>query len=169
MTIEIISRVTGNLGHITLNRPKALNALSQAMVDEISRLLQIWERDPNIGAVLLDGAGERAFCAGGDVVMLHDSGKAGDKRAETFWREEYALNELIYRYSKPYICLIDGGGDGRRSRPLRPRTAPHCRRHHIFCHARNGHWLFPRRGRDIFSAAPKLGGHGALKSANGSA
>jgi enoyl-CoA hydratase len=78
------------------------------MVDEVSRLLQLWEHDPNIGAVLLDGAGERAFCAGGDVVMLHDSGKVGDSRAENFWREEYALNELIYRYSKPYICLIDG-------------------------------------------------------------
>lgn len=108
MTHEIKSRVIGNLGHITLNRPKALNALTYAMCEEITRLLVAWEKDPNIGAVLIDGAGDRAFCAGGDVILLHDSGKAGDKRAENFWRIEYALNELIHRYSKPYITLIDG-------------------------------------------------------------
>jgi len=108
MTSEIKSRVIGNLGHITLNRPKALNALTHAMCEEITRLLLAWESDDNIGAVLIDGAGERAFCAGGDVILLHDSGKAGDTRAENFWRIEYALNELIHRYSKPYITLIDG-------------------------------------------------------------
>ena len=108
MTSEIQSRIIGNLGHITLNRPKALNALTHAMCEEITRLLVAWEKDPNIGAVLIDGAGERAFCAGGDVILLHDSGKAGDRRAEEFWRIEYALNELIHRYSKPYITLIDG-------------------------------------------------------------
>ncbi len=108
MTSEIQSRVIGNLGHITLNRPKALNALTFDMCEEITRLLVAWEHDPKIGAVLIDGAGERAFCAGGDVILLHDSGKAGDDRAENFWRMEYALNELIHRYSKPYITLIDG-------------------------------------------------------------
>lgn len=108
MTDQIISRVVGNLGHITLNRPKALNALTQPMADEITRLMLVWEKDDKIGAVLIDGAGARAFCAGGDVILLHDSGKAGDTRAEHFWRTEYALNELIHRYSKPYITLIDG-------------------------------------------------------------
>ncbi len=108
MTTEIKSRIIGNLGHITLNRSKALNALTHAMCEEMTRLLVAWEGDPNIGAVLVDGAGERAFCAGGDVILLHDSGKAGDSRAENFWRTEYALNELIHRYSKPYIALIDG-------------------------------------------------------------
>ena len=108
MTDQIKSRVVGNLGHITLNRPEALNALTLAMCEEITRLLVAWEKDPNIAAVAIDGAGERAFCAGGDVILLHDSGKAGDNRAETFWRIEYALNELIHRYSKPYITLIDG-------------------------------------------------------------
>jgi len=108
MTDEIISRVSGRLGYITLNRPKALNALTYAMCEELTRLLVAWEKDDAIGAVLIDGAGERAFCAGGDVILLHDSGKAGDDRAENFWRIEYALNELIHRYSKPYITLIDG-------------------------------------------------------------
>lgn len=108
MTDQILSRVAGQLGHITLNRPKALNALTQPMIDEITRLMLAWEKDDAIGAVLIDGAGERAFCAGGDVILLHDSGKAGDTRAEHFWRMEYALNALIHRYSKPYITLIDG-------------------------------------------------------------
>ena len=108
MTTEIKSHVIGNLGHITLNRPTALNALTLDMCVELTRLLRAWEADDAIGAVLIDGAGDRAFCAGGDVILLHDSGKAGDKRAENFWRTEYALNELIHRYSKPYITLIDG-------------------------------------------------------------
>lgn len=108
MTDQIISRVVGNLGHITLNRPKALNALTLEMCKELTRLLLSWEQDDSIGAVLIDGAGDRAFCAGGDVILLHDSGKARDDRGEQFWRTEYALDELIHRYSKPYITLIDG-------------------------------------------------------------
>ncbi len=108
MTDQIVSRVVGNLGYITLNRPNALNALTLEMCEELTRLLLEWEKDDSVGAVLIDGAGDRAFCAGGDVILLHDSGKAGDDRAEQFWRTEYALNELIHRYSKPYITLIDG-------------------------------------------------------------
>lgn len=108
MTDQIIARKHGSLGYITLNRPKALNALTEDMCLAMTTALQAWASDPEVGAVLLDGAGERAFCAGGDVILLHDSGKAGDDRAEKFWRTEYALNELIYRYPKPYISLIDG-------------------------------------------------------------
>ena len=74
MTTEIKSRIVGNLGHITLNRPTALNALTLDMCVELTRLLRAWEADDAIGAVLIDGAGERAFCAGGDVILLHDSG-----------------------------------------------------------------------------------------------
>ena len=105
---QIKSDIIGKLWRITLKRAKALNALTQDMCEEITALMLEWEDNPDIGAVLIDGAGDRAFCAGGDVVMLHDSGKAGDKRAEGFWRTEYALNELIERYRKPYIALIDG-------------------------------------------------------------
>ena len=78
------------------------------MCEAITERMIEWEDNPDIGAVVIDGAGERAFCAGGDVIMLHDSGKASDKRGETFWRVEYALNELIQRYTKPYITMIDG-------------------------------------------------------------
>lgn len=108
MTDNIITRVDGSLGRITLNRPAALNALTGEMCVAITEALLAWRDDDAVKAVLVDGAGDRAFCAGGDVIMLHDSGKAKDSRAETFWRVEYALNELIHTYPKPYIALIDG-------------------------------------------------------------
>ncbi len=111
MTTVRTSR-SGHLGRITLDRPAALNALNTEMVELITRALVKFRDDETIRNVLIDGAGERAFCAGGDVVMLHDSGKAnggrGDGRAEEFWRKEYALNDLIKTYSKPYVALIDG-------------------------------------------------------------
>ncbi|PHR54583.1 MAG: enoyl-CoA hydratase [Robiginitomaculum sp.] len=108
MTDQVHFEVFGNLGVITLNRPKALNALTTEMCAAITKTMLAWEEDTRIGAVLVQGAGDRAFCAGGDIIMLHDSGKARDGRAEEFWRVEYALNDLIYRYKKPYISLIDG-------------------------------------------------------------
>lgn len=108
MTDTIIARTQGHLGRITLNRPTALNALTEEMCVGITDALLKWRDDEAVKAVLVDGAGDRAFCAGGDVIMLHDSGKAKDSRAETFWRVEYALNELIHTYPKPYIALIDG-------------------------------------------------------------
>jgi enoyl-CoA hydratase len=108
MTETIIARKEGAIGRITLNRPKALNALNTDMCEAMTRALMDWRDDADVRAVVVDGAGDRAFCAGGDVVMLHDSGKAKDGRAEAFWRTEYALNELIHRYEKPYVALIDG-------------------------------------------------------------
>lgn len=157
MTDEIQSRIVGNLGHIRLNRPKALNALTQSMVAEITRLLLKWEQDETVGAVLVDSAGERAFCAGGDVILLHDSGKAGDTKAETFWREEYALNELIFRYSKPYITLIDGfvmGGGVGLSVHGRLRIAGDAT---VFAMPETGIGYFPDVGGTYF--LPRLG-HG---------
>lgn len=108
MTDQIICEVIGNLGKITLNRPKALNALTGEMCEAMIKILLAWQADDRIGAVLVEGSGDRAFCAGGDIIMLHDSGKAKDGLAENFWRTEYRLNELIHRYTKPYIALIDG-------------------------------------------------------------
>lgn len=108
MTDTIITRIEGSLGRITLNRVQALNALTEEMCAAITEALLGWRDDDAVKAVLVDGAGDRAFCAGGDVIMLHDSGKAKDGRAENFWRVEYALNELIHTYPKPYIALIDG-------------------------------------------------------------
>jgi enoyl-CoA hydratase len=155
MTDEIQYRVIGNLGHITLNRPKALNALTYAMCEKITELLLEWQDNSEIGAVLIDGAGDRAFCAGGDVILLHDSGKAGDSRAEEFWRIEYALNELIHCYSKPYISLIDGfvmGGGVGLSVHGRYRVAGDAT---VFAMPETGIGYFPDVGGTFF--LPRLG------------
>ena len=155
MTDEIQYRVIGNLGHITLNRPKALNALTYAMCEKITELLLEWQNSSEIGAVLIDGAGDRAFCAGGDVILLHDSGKAGDSRAEEFWRIEYALNELIHCYSKPYISLIDGfvmGGGVGLSVHGRYRVAGDAT---VFAMPETGIGYFPDVGGTFF--LPRLG------------
>ncbi|MGF3027365.1 enoyl-CoA hydratase/isomerase family protein [Methylobacterium aquaticum] len=99
----------GEAGLITLNRPKALNALTLAMVRAMRQALDAWATDPAVTRVVVQGAGERAFCAGGDIRHIHQEGSAGRyPDAETFFREEYELNALIQRYPKPYVALIDG-------------------------------------------------------------
>lgn len=108
MTDDLIIRRAGDCGRITLNRPQALNALNQDMVDGMTAALLDWREDASVKAVVVDGAGEKGFCAGGDIRMLAESGKAGDGRAWRFWRDEYRLNTLIQEYPKPYIALIDG-------------------------------------------------------------
>jgi len=108
MTEDVIIRRVGDVGRITLNRPKALNALNQAMVTAMVEALVSWRDDAAVKAVVVDGAGEKGFCAGGDIRMLAESGKAQDGRAWTFWRDEYQLNTLIAEYPKPYVALIDG-------------------------------------------------------------
>lgn len=108
MSDNVIIETCGNLGLITLNRPESLNALNTQMCKDITNALLDWEKDDNIKAILVKGAGERAFCAGGDIIMLHNSGRDKTYEAENFWRTEYALNELIHSYPKPYIALIDG-------------------------------------------------------------
>ena len=98
----------GASGVITLNRPDALNALTLSMVREMTPVLNDWARDPSVKHVVIEGAGEKGFCAGGDIRALHDWGRAGDAEATGFYREEYALNHLIKTFPKPYIALIDG-------------------------------------------------------------
>ena len=108
MTDDVIIAKAGSVGRITLNRPKALNALNQDMVEAMTKALLEWRDDSSVKAVVVDGEGEKGFCAGGDIRMLAESGKAGDGRAWTFWRDEYRLNTLIAEYPKPYVALIDG-------------------------------------------------------------
>jgi len=106
---DIIVREHGALRRITLNRPQALNAITLDMAVTMTALLRAWADDPAVGAVLLDGAGGRAFAAGGDIRALYDAAKAGDNTLpETFWATEYKLNVLIARYPKPVIALMDG-------------------------------------------------------------
>lgn len=105
---EIIARKIGQVGRITLNRPKALNALTHGMCLSMIEALDAWREDDDVKAIIVDGAGEKGFCAGGDILKLHNSGKAGDDQAWLFWRDEYRLNTLIYHYPKPYVALVDG-------------------------------------------------------------
>ena len=105
---EVLIRVEGTAGRITLNRPKALNALTLGMVRAIWPALLAWKDDPAVELVILDGAGERGLCAGGDVRWLYDSRARGLDDALAFWREEYALNALIHRYPKPFVPIMDG-------------------------------------------------------------
>lgn len=109
---QVLAEQRGRLGVITLNRAPALNALSLAMVRELTRLLHAWEDDDRIDAVLVHGAmrpGKApAFCAGGDIRFFHQAVLAGDPSLEDFFTEEYALNHLIHGYPKPYIAWMDG-------------------------------------------------------------
>jgi enoyl-CoA hydratase len=105
---DLLVRRNGALRRITLNRPQALNAITLDMALAMTALLRQWESDPNVGAVLLDGAGGRAFCAGGDIRALYDAAKTGDSLPARFWATEYRLNVLIARYPKPLVAVMDG-------------------------------------------------------------
>jgi enoyl-CoA hydratase len=105
---DIIVREQGALRRITLNRPKALNALTLDMATTMLAQLRAWQDDAAVGAVLIDGAGERALCAGGDLRALYDAAKSGDDLPARFWSTEYRLDLLIARYPKPVIAVMDG-------------------------------------------------------------
>jgi enoyl-CoA hydratase len=106
---EALIERRGRAGVIVLNRPKALNALTLTMVRLIAAALDEWDGDDAVDRIVLLGAGERAFCAGGDIRRLYDLGRAGDYDAQlTFWREEYQLDRRIKTYPKPIVVLVDG-------------------------------------------------------------
>ena len=109
MTDEIITRVENGLGRITLNRPKALHALTTEMCAAMTAALTAWENDPAVRAILVDHAdGTRGFCAGGDIRKVAESGRTDGVAAAGFFRVEYTLNAQIKHYPKPYIALMDG-------------------------------------------------------------
>ncbi|MCG2621080.1 enoyl-CoA hydratase/isomerase family protein [Arthrobacter sp. I2-34] len=105
---EVLLRRPGRLGHILLNRPKAINALTHTMVKEILAALNGWEADDGVATVLLTGSGERGLCAGGDVVAIYRDALAGGGATEAFWADEYTLNARIAGYPKPYVAFMDG-------------------------------------------------------------
>ncbi len=105
---DIVVREQGALRRLTLNRPKALNALTLDMAATMLAQLRAWQDDAAVGAVLIDGAGERALCAGGDLRALYDAAKSGDDLPARFWSTEYRLDLLIARYRKPVIAIMDG-------------------------------------------------------------
>jgi 3-hydroxyisobutyryl-CoA hydrolase len=105
---EVLFDCDGAARIITLNRPKALNALNLSMVRQIYSQMKKWLNDDKAGLVFIKGAGEKAFCAGGDVLSVTQSAKSGGTIHKEFFREEYMLNYLIGTYKLPYVALIDG-------------------------------------------------------------
>lgn len=108
MSAEIIFTQERHIGLITLNRPEALNALNLAMIKAIQRQLLLWQKAPDIHAVVVQAAGEKAFCAGGDVRWLYEAGLAKKPEQMQFFWHEYRLNHYIHHFSKPYISLMNG-------------------------------------------------------------
>lgn len=153
---EILFEEIGRAGLITLSRPRALNALTLTMIREMYSRLLTWAGDGRIDRVVIRGAGEKAFCAGGDIRQLRQWGLAGDANAIAFYREEYRLNALIKHYPKPYIALVDGivmgGGVG---------VSVHgkyvlCGERTLFAMPETGIGLFPDVGATYF--LPRLPG-----------
>ena len=112
MTDHVLTRVANGTGIITLDRPKALNSLSLAMVRRLAEILLAWREDAAVAAVVLASSSEKALCAGGDIRFFFEAGHAtplgGSALLEDFFTEEYALNHLIHFYPKPYIAIMDG-------------------------------------------------------------
>tara|TARA_R100001015_G_C4613418_1_gene169095 strand:+ start:227 stop:1318 length:1092 start_codon:yes stop_codon:yes gene_type:complete len=141
----------GPVGRIVLNRPKALNALDLVMVDMMMAQLKSWEQDETVKVVVVEGAGEKAFCAGGDIRGLYDARQVdNDEMLDAFYRREYHLNHYIATYPKPYIALMDGitmgGGVGvsvhGRFRVVTERT--------LFAMPETGIGFFPDVGGGYF-------------------
>ncbi|WP_393053483.1 enoyl-CoA hydratase/isomerase family protein [Streptomyces sp. LN549] len=105
---SVLLHTEGRIRHVTLNRPRALNALNHAMVLRMREALHAAEHDGSVVAVLLTGAGERGLCAGGDIRSIRDDALAGGRTSLDFWRDEYRLNARIARFPKPYVALMDG-------------------------------------------------------------
>jgi enoyl-CoA hydratase len=143
---EVLVETRGAVGRLTLNRPRALGALTTGMVALMTRALLDWRDDPAITAVLIDHAGDRGFCAGGDIRFLADSAAAGGEGARHFFFTEYQLNDLLFRYPKTVVALMDGitmGGGVGIAMPARYRIATE---RTIFAMPETGIGLFPDVG-----------------------
>lgn len=106
---DVQVRVEGRVGRLTLDRPKALNALNRPMMEAIDRALVDWSEDDAVVLVVIDAVGDRAFCAGGDIAELYHRTKAGDLAfSRDFWRDEYRMNARIKNYPKPYVAIMNG-------------------------------------------------------------
>ncbi len=157
---DVIVRVEGRVGRLTLNRPKALNALTEAMTAAIISALLAWRDDDDVALVLIDHAGERGFCAGGDIRAMAFSGAGDGAAGRAFFLAEYRLNDLLQRYPKPVVAILDGvtmgGGVGlaiyARWRVATERT--------LFAMPETGIGLFPDIGAGWF--LPRLPGKTGL-------
>ncbi len=125
-TQDILARTEGAVGRITLNRPRALHALTTDMCRAMIDALLSWREDPRVQLVMIDHAGERGFCAGGDIRMLAESGAGDGFAAREFFFTEYRLNHLLFEYPKPVMAIMDGvtmGGGVGLSLPALYRVA----------------------------------------------
>jgi enoyl-CoA hydratase len=146
---DILFAVRGRLGHITMNRPKALNALTHDMSLRLDAQLRRWAAEPRVHTLAITGAGDRAFCAGGDVRALWEAGSNGRLTREFYWNE-YRMNRRIFRYAKPYVALMDGitmGGGVGVSAPGRFRVATEKT---LFAMPETGIGLFPDVGASYY-------------------
>ncbi len=160
MTPEVLTRIDGPLGRITLNRPKALHALNLAMCEAMTEALLAWQTDPTVQAVLIDHSGERGFCAGGDIRMIAESGKTDAAEAKAFFHTEYRLNHLLFHYTKPVVAIIDGvvmGGGVGISDPAPIRIATE---RTTYAMPETGIGLFPDVGGGWF--LPRLSGQAGI-------
>ena len=147
MTLDVITRIEGHAGIISLNRPSALNALTLDMVHSMTAALLNWKDDEAVSCIIIDHTEGRGFCAGGDIAFLrksalNDNGASGRK----FFYEEYQLNHLLFTYPKPVVAFMDGitmGGGVGISQPARFRVATENTR---FAMPETGIGLFPDVG-----------------------
>ena len=105
---DLIARREGSCGVIRLNRPKAINAVTLEMFRDVDKALDRFEADPSVAVILLEGAGERGLCAGGDIRALWEDSKLRGDLGKILWREEYILNARIAKFAKPYVAFMDG-------------------------------------------------------------
>ena len=157
---DVLVERRGNAGLITLNRPKALNALSLPMVRELLGILRAWRDDPEVLVVAIRGTNKvgrpgtpdslfGGFCAGGDIRFFHQAALAGDAALDDFFTEEYTLNHLIHTYPKPYIAFMDGVVMGGGMGISQGAQRAHRHRAHQDGHARDQHRPVSRRGRRL--------------------
>ena len=147
---DILFSAHHGLGKVLLNRPKALNALTLEMCHALEAQLRAWTEDETIAAVVVKGAGDKAFCAGGDIRRLSEAARTGDDYPYRFWSDEYRLNALIKHYPKPYLALIDGiamGGGVGLSVHGRYRVVSE---HALFAMPETGIGFFPDVGGSYF-------------------
>jgi enoyl-CoA hydratase len=157
---EVLVRVQKNVGRLTLNRPQALHALTQGMCEIMIGALLDWRDDPEIYMVIIDHAGERGFCAGGDIRMLARSGAGDAREARAFFHTEYQLNHLLFTYDTPVVALLDGvvmGGGVGISMPAHYRIATE---RTTFAMPETGIGLFPDVGGGWY--LPRLPGKAGL-------
>ncbi|MEH2608218.1 enoyl-CoA hydratase/isomerase family protein [Bradyrhizobium sp. AZCC 1693] len=105
---DLIARKEGSAGILRLNRPKAINAVTLEMFHDVDKALDAFEADPDVAVIILEGAGERGLCAGGDIRALWESSKVKGDLGKILWRDEYILNARIKKFPKPYVAFMDG-------------------------------------------------------------